>query len=219
MCASAIQTQRAKNFFRDLGLPLPADWDFGDKATFPLGLMAFVRQPGEKLEAAQGQFGLVPDWVGDDKGGPKYGRYCYNARTESVFEKPSFRQAILRRRAVVPVDAFYEFPDKETPLRRRFKVSRKDGAPLLMAALWERNEKYKLESVSVLTSEPLACLAPFHSRSPILLEPQQVQAWLDPLMKDAAPIGSYFKVADSAPLVLDEEAWGKPDPNLDLFNN
>lgn len=213
-----MQTQRAKNFFHDLGLPLPADWDFGDKAIFPLNPMAFMRQSGGHSEAAVGQFGLLPDWVDDAKGGPKFGRYCYNARTESVFEKPSFRQAILKRRAVVPVDAFFEFPDKETPLRRRFRVSRKDGAPLLLAAIWERNEKYKLESVSILTGEPMALLAPYHSRSPILLEPGQLTTWLDAGMQSKADIESFLTTAPSEKLVLDEEKWGKNDMNLDLFD-
>lgn len=217
MCASTMQDQATGDLLFGAGFRVPIRHDFDERIAFPLQPLAFGRIGAAGREGAVGQFGLLPDWVDDAKGGPKYGRYCYNARSESVFEKPSFRQAILKRRAVLPVNAFYEFPDKEMPVRRRFKIRRQDGQPFWLAAIWERNQRYGVESVSILTGEPMELLAPFHSRSPILLEAGQLEAWLDPGLQAPERIRGYLKTADSNALVLDEEPWGKEDQNLELF--
>jgi putative SOS response-associated peptidase YedK len=164
-----------------------------------------------------GQFGLVPEWVDEAKGGAKYGRHCYNARTETVFQKPSFRKAILARRAVVPVDAFYEFPDKEVPLRHRFKVRARDGRGFWLGAIWERNDALGLDSVAVLTTGPMDLVAPFHSRSPVILDDDQVGAWLDPSKRDAGVIAEAFKVHDSKRFEVEREAWGKDMKQEELF--
>lgn len=218
MCASTMQDQATGDLLFGAGFRVPIRHDFDERIVFPLQPLAFGRLGAAGREGAVGQFGLLPDWVDDAKGGPKFGRYCYNARTETVFEKPSFRRAILERRAVLPVNAFYEFPDKETPLRRRFKVRRRDGRPFWLAAIWERNQRYGLESVSILTGEPMELLAPYHSRSPILLDNAQLDAWLDPGMQEPERIRALLKTAASEALGLDEEPWGKEDKNMDLFS-
>lgn len=213
-----MQNQAVQGGLLEAGFRIPQRHDFDERISYPLQTMVFGRVGADgKREAVEGQFGLVPDWVTDAKGGPKYGRHCYNARSESVFDRPSFRDAILKRRAVLPVSAFNEFPDKEAPLRRRFKVHRKDGHPLWLAALWERSERYNIESVSILTSEPMKILEPHHSRSPIILEVDQLDAWMDTDLRDPHKIKPFLKVSPSHHLVMHEEGWGKDDPNLDLF--
>jgi putative SOS response-associated peptidase YedK len=140
------------------------------RVIYPLQPMAFARLDASGgMEALEGQFGLVPEWVTDAKGGTKFGRYCYNARKETIFDKPSFRSAILKRRALVPVTSFFEFPDREMPLRHRYKIARKDGAAFWLAAIWEHNQRYNLHSVSVITTTPMSLVEKFHSRSPVVL--------------------------------------------------
>jgi putative SOS response-associated peptidase YedK len=209
-----MQAQGAKKKFLFAGLKTRFQTDLDERRDrFPLQTLAFGRvhpSTGER-EAVDGQFGLVPDWVGPDRGGAKFGRNCYNARTETVFGKPSFRKAILARRAVVPVDCFYEFPDKESPLRHRFKVKARNGEGFWLAAIWERNEALNLESVAVLTTGPMGLLEPFHSRSPLILDDAQLDGWLDPKLKDASAIAEAFAVHGSEPFELEREAWGKRD--------
>lgn len=80
-----------------------------------------------------GTFGLVPHWAD-----PKLARHTYNARSETVAEKPSFRSAWRARQlAVIPMDCFYE-PNYETGRAVRWRIARADGQPFGVAGLWER---------------------------------------------------------------------------------
>jgi putative SOS response-associated peptidase YedK len=214
-----MQAQGAKAKFGVTGFKIRVQMDGGERIIFPLQTMAFgrVNPVTDEREAVAGQFGLVPDWVDEAQGGKKYGRHCYNARTETVFEKPSFRKAILARRAVVPVDAFYEFPDKEAPLRHRFKIRAGDGRGFWLGAIWERNHTLGLDSVAVLTTEPMDLVAPFHSRSPVILDDSQVEAWLDPDLRDADAIAGAFKVHGSDGFEVEREVWGKERKQGELF--
>lgn len=64
-----------------------------------------VRRTGEGNEAVILKWGLVPTWAKDDSLGSK----LINARSETVAEKPSFREAFKKRRCIIPADGFYEF--------------------------------------------------------------------------------------------------------------
>src|SRR4051812_39768170 len=111
MCASAMLNQKIRS---TLGrFPARVQMDLLERVIFPLQQICFARLDPVtgKGESAGGQFGLVPEWVKDDRGGKSYGRHWYNARMETVFEKPSFRKAILARRAAIPVMAFFEYAD------------------------------------------------------------------------------------------------------------
>jgi putative SOS response-associated peptidase YedK len=220
MCASAMQAQGAKSLLGDFQFKARTGVDMDERVIFPLQPMALGRLGADgQREAVSAQFGLVPEWVDDAKGGPKFGRYCYNARRETVFEKPSFRQAILKRRGVVPVTAFFEFPDKEMPLRHRYRISRADGQAFWLAALWERNERYGLTSCSILTGEPMSLVADFHSRSPLILDGAQVAPWLDPALSARQAIEALLGTHGSEGFQLEKEAWaGKRDLGQgDLF--
>lgn len=209
MCASAMQAQAAKNKMWEFKIKVRTQMDGDDhRIIYPLQSMVFARlDSGGDKEALVGQFGLVPEWVNDAKGGPKYGRHCYNARKETIFEKPSFKTAILKRRAVVPVTAFFEFPDKETPLRHRYKISRKDGNALWLAAIWEHNQKYNLDSVSIITTTPMILVEKYHSRSPVVLGDDQLDLWLDPDLDSRHQLEAFLATSSSECLVLEEEPW------------
>ncbi|MCA9052169.1 MAG: SOS response-associated peptidase family protein [Planctomycetaceae bacterium] len=78
-------------------------------------------------------FGLIPFW---SKDGRNY-RHCYNARSETVAEKPSFRQAWKRGQfCIVPADAFFE-PNYESGRPVRWRIERADGRPLALAGIWD----------------------------------------------------------------------------------
>ena len=89
----------------------------------------FIRRP---KEAAAGDFGLIPHWAKDEKGA----RRTYNARTETVAEKPSFRDAWrLVRHCIIPAEAIYE-PDWRTGKAVATRIERADGRPMGIAGLW-----------------------------------------------------------------------------------
>lgn len=103
---------------------------------YPGGLSPFIVRAADRVELARdlriGQFGLVPFWAKD----LAFGRRTYNARSETAHEKPSFRDAWRQgRRCIVPVEAVYE-PNWETGKAVRWRISRRDGAPMGIAGLW-----------------------------------------------------------------------------------
>lgn len=101
----------------------------------------FIRRPKEadsgdeavpKSEALAGMFGMIPHWAKDEK----VARRTYNARSETVAEKPSFRDAWrLARHCIIPAEAIYE-PDWRSGKAVATRISRADGQPMGIAGLW-----------------------------------------------------------------------------------
>jgi putative SOS response-associated peptidase YedK len=114
-----------------------------------------------------------------------------NARSESLADKPAFRDAFRKRRCLVPLDGFYEWTAAGTR-RQGHVIRRRDRAPFALAGLWERwpdppsgpkgavPQVPPLESVTVVTTRANATLAPLHERMPVVLDPTDWDAWLDP---------------------------------------
>ena len=101
-----------------------------------------------------------------------------NARAETIAEKPMFRHAYRKRRAVVPVDAFRQ---KDAKGKRR-KITRADGEPLAIAAIWENWKNPDTgeweRSFATLTVPANATVAPVHDRMPLVLEKKDLERWL-----------------------------------------
>jgi putative SOS response-associated peptidase YedK len=121
------------------------------------------------------KWGLIPPWAKDEK----IGNSLTNARAETVAEKPAFRSAFRKRRCWVPADGFYEW--KKTPVGKQpYRFSMKDGALFFFAGLWElwRNPEGKeLRTVTLITTEPNAVTQPVHDRMPVILQPENRDAW------------------------------------------
>ncbi len=89
---------------------------------------------GAGIDCVKACFGLIPYWAKDTK----IARMTYNARSETAPDKPSFRQAWSRRQwCLVPMECFYE-PSYESGRAVRWRIERRDGAPFMVAGLWER---------------------------------------------------------------------------------
>ena len=85
------------------------------------------------LVASLARFGLIPSWAKD----AAFGRRTYNARTETVAEKPSYRTAWRQRQfCLVPMEEFFE-PCWETGKAVQWSIHRKDGEPFTVAAIWD----------------------------------------------------------------------------------
>jgi putative SOS response-associated peptidase YedK len=128
-------------------------------------------------------WGLLPGWCDD----PKMATRAFNARIESVANKPMFRQAFARRRLLVPVDGFYEWAAVPGASRKQpYFFCRADGAPVVLAGLWELWVRATQErrSATILTSSAGPDMT-VHDRQPIVLEPQDWARWLDPGTGDA----------------------------------
>lgn len=123
------------------------------------------------------RWGLVPDWAKEVGTKP-----LFNARGETVAEKPAFRSAFRRRRCLIPADGFYEWKTSPPYARQPYLIRRNDHAPLAFAGIWEHWQSpdgSELESCSIITTEANATLAPIHHRMPVILEEGAWETWLD----------------------------------------
>ncbi|MEI3844882.1 MULTISPECIES: SOS response-associated peptidase [unclassified Microbacterium] len=143
---------------------------------------AKTEPPTRRLEAAR--WGLVPSWAKDTKIGAR----AFNARAEELEDKPMFRGALEKRRAVVPTSGYYEWKNVDG-VKIPHYIHPADGEPLFLAGLYEWwRDKTKgdddpdrwLLSFTILTRDAIGRLGSIHDRMPLFLDPDHADAWLDP---------------------------------------
>jgi putative SOS response-associated peptidase YedK len=149
----------------------------------PTQTALIVRQDGSgERTAVEAKWGLVPFWAED----PGIGNRLINARAEEAAVKPAFREAVKRRRCLVPTSGFYEWQAVEGSKRKQpWYFTVKDAPVFGIAGLWERWEKGDgsgppLETFTILTGKPNRLVAPVHHRMPVIVRPELYDLWLDP---------------------------------------
>lgn len=160
---------------------VPAFEEFTERPRFNLGPRQFapVVRINSKGERAGGlaRWGLVPSWV---KGKPK--SEPINARCETAATSGMFRQAMERRRCLVPADGFYEWQGAKPPKQPYFIHMRNDR-PFAFGGLWERwresEDAEPLDTFTLLTTPPNGLMRPIHDRMPVILDPSDYDRWLD----------------------------------------
>lgn len=158
-------------------------------------------------------WGLVPAWAKSPTIGPR----MINARAETVAEKPAFRSAFRHRRCLIPADGFYEWASGSKP-KQPLHISRGDGALFGFAGLWElwrSHEGRALESCTIITAPANATLRPVHDRMPVILDPADYAAWLDPGPVDALRLRELLAPCPEEWLVLRTVGLRVNDPNND----
>ena len=126
-------------------------------------------------------WGLIPSWTKPEAVG-KYN--LINARSETAAEKASFKNSFRRRRCLILADGFYEWSKpvrggRKTP----YYFTLTDHHPFAFAGLWENwisPEGDPLKTACILTTSPNQIIKPVHDRMPVILDPADYQAWLDP---------------------------------------
>lgn len=163
----------------------------------PTEQIAFVAQPHGVETTLVGRWGLEPGWVRDPaqvKGS------LFNARAESAAEKPSFRDALRRARCIVPVSGFYEWQVIPGAKRKQpYWITRSDGRPLLFAGLYALHEWGA--SFTILTTAPNGLMEPIHARMPVVLDPVDVDRWLDHKVTDSRAVEDLMRPCPSEWLV------------------
>ena len=127
------------------------------------------------------RWGLIPGWSKD----MKVGYRMINARGETLAQKPSFRSAYKKRRCLIAADGFYEWTHTNGQ-KQPYYVQLKTGALFGFAGLWEswnNPEDGILESCTIITTAANGLIGEIHDRMPVILPPQQYEAWLH----DATP--------------------------------
>lgn len=185
------------------GFELPPDFpaDFPPRYNIaPTEEVPVVRSGGADAPSARRldllHWGLVPSWADD----PSVGNRMINARAETAAERPAFRDAMRRRRCLVPADGFYEWkkldtaPGAASGASREKKGGKKGGRkqpylfrmkgdrPFAFAGLWDtwRRGDEALESFTILTTSANELVSPVHDRMPVIVAAKDFSRWLDP---------------------------------------
>ncbi len=155
----------------------PPHWNIGPQRT----LFALNESEGERV-LDRYRWGLLPSWAKD----PSISNRLFNARAETVTEKPSFRSAFTKRPCVVAVDGFYEWDHRDGRQKQPHFFTRVDGAPLLFAGLYEHwsdrslgDEAPVIATCTVITTTPNEDMDGIHDRMPVVLEADSIDLWLD----------------------------------------
>ena len=129
------------------------------------------------------RWGFLPHWYKTMNGGP----LLINARSETIAEKPAFREACRARRCLIPASGFYEW-NREGEVKLPWYVTRADGAPLVFAGVWQAwgVGAEAVVSCAIVTCAANAAFARVHHRLPVVLEPADWAKWLGEEGKGAA---------------------------------
>ena len=180
--------------------PFARRWNVAPQSAVPV---VYQTRDGERVAELM-RWGLLPHWAKD----PALGNKLNNARSEGMADKPSFRQAVRRRRCILPASGFYEWQAVTgadgKPAKQPHYIS-PAGAPFFaLAGLFEAwrpalaaglpgdadvaEEREWVLSCCIITTVANALMAPLHERMPVMLPPEQWAAWLDRGNTDAATL-------------------------------
>ena len=164
---------------------VPVDFELKPRYNIAPGQAVCVVR-GAKRELAHTRWGLVPHWARD----PAVGHRMINARSETVAEKPAFREALRRRRCLLPADGFYEWAGTSAG-KQPYYIRLHDESPFAMAGLWESWQgagDEPLETCTILTTDAAPRIEHLHARMPVILGRADFETWLDPALQDPEPL-------------------------------
>lgn len=123
-------------------------------------------------------WGLVPEWVKDNASADKLKKATLNARVETAFDKPSFREPMRFKRCIIPATAFYEWQHVSKD-KIKYKITT-DQDIFVFAGIWDSWQEWKGFSILTMPANPL--MARIHNtakRMPFILKPENEKKWLD----------------------------------------
>ena len=137
----------------------------------PTQLVPIVRQDRNEPKRTFGlaRWGLIPYWAKDRSIAAK----TINAMSEIVAEKPAFRDAMRRRRCLIPADAFYEWQRIGRKEKQPYSIGMMDDSVFAFAGLWDRwpdPAGEVVETCTILTTKPNSLVAEVHDRMPVILK-------------------------------------------------
>jgi putative SOS response-associated peptidase YedK len=179
VCGRFVLTRSGKEIAEHFGLDetpeLARRWNVAPSQE--VAVVRHSRSRGARVLERR-HWGLVPPWAPSSSGRTGW----INARVETLAERPAFRDAFRRRRGLVPADGFYEWTQAGGRRRPHF-VSLPEGALFGMAAVlarWRGEGGEVVDSCAIVTAPALGAVSELHDRMPVIVDPRDYAAWLDP---------------------------------------
>ncbi|MGI9198786.1 MAG: SOS response-associated peptidase [Candidatus Nanopelagicaceae bacterium] len=209
MCGRYAQTQEMRDLVEEFAVTgkfpenaLPASWNIA-----PTKEIYIVRNDAQNhRELATASWGMIGHWLTDETEARASQSRAINARSESIFEKPTFRDSFKSRRCLIPADGYYEWATELGLYKTKqpFFITSNDSHPLSIAGIWNtwRSPSGKtISTASIITREAVGELAKIHHRMPVMIPREKWNDWLD--------VGEH-----STHELIDLMKSEKPDANL-----
>ena len=151
------------------------EWRSGSDIAPGQNILAVIRREDRNV-LVDFRWGLIPSWAKD----PSIGSRMFNARAETLAEKPSFKQAFRKRRCLIVADGFYEW-QKSGRTKRPFCFSLRSDEPFGFAGLyetWMGPERQPVHSCTIITTAPNDLIRPIHDRMPVILPKDREADWI-----------------------------------------
>lgn len=178
--------------------------------------VAVAKTIGDTFAVVPMRWGLIPKWM---KEAPSRGGFI-NARSETVYDKPSFRSAVKYNRCLVLADGFYEW-QKTANRKQPFLFERPDSSLFCFAGIydeWQGPNAEPQQGVSILTTSPNATTEPIHDRSPVVIHEGDYETWVQTEPDDAKsltrllrPAPDDFWTTRPVPKAVNSPRWDKPE--------
>lgn len=169
-------------------IPFQSFWDFQPNwNAAPTHELPVIINVDGGLQMHPMQWGLIPSWV---KPGEKPKVSPINARSETIAEKPMFRNLVKRRRCLVPANGFYEWKRTGGP-KQPYLIHLRDQPIMLMAGLYDVRTGEDGEdqpTYTIITGPSNDVMAEIHDRTPVMIDPDDVELWMDEDIQEIGPL-------------------------------
>ncbi len=176
MCGRYTLTKAGKTIqshfaFMNVKVPHKERYNIAPTQTVPV-----IRLQEGKRELSLMRWGLVPSWAKDEK----FGSRMINARAETIQEKPSFKASFKTKRCLIPADGFIEWEQTEEGKQPHY-ITLQNQELFAFAGIWSewKNNEGLLSTFSIITTDCNSLVEPIHPRMPVILSPENYNAWLD----------------------------------------
>jgi putative SOS response-associated peptidase YedK len=178
---------------------LPLNWNIA-----PTNEIYIIRknQSGRLLDSAS--WGIIAPWQKNLTEARNSQSHAINARSESIHEKPTFRQAFRTTRCLIPATGYYEWATSlgKYPPKQPFYICSQDEQTSLSIAgiwsTWKSESGAEIQSAAIITREAVGDLATIHSRMPVFMPKDRWDSWLDPKNREIETLISLMDISDPA---------------------
>ena len=188
---------------------LPLNWNIAP--TNPIYIIRANDRTGNDVETKRAlttvSWGLIGPWLTDMQEARVSQSRAINARSESIHEKPTFRNAFRSTRCLIPAAGYYEWATalgKYSP-KQPFYISARNGKQLPIAGIWSSWSAPNgeiIETASIITQEAQGELATIHSRMPVFMPQDRWDLWLNPRNTDVNELKSLMVVENPESIVV-----------------
>lgn len=169
------------------------------------------QESSNKMEEMK--WGLIPHWAKD----PSMGNRMINARSDSLLEKPSFRESLIKRRCLVPANGFYEW--KKLGIEKVPYLIHLKGFSLFAFAglydIWRDENGNIIKSFTIITTNANSFMKEIHDRMPVILKKEDEEIWVNKNERDIKKLINLLKPYPSEEMYAYPVSKKVNNPNYD----